>query len=254
MNQDPTLSAAIKSDTGVWFELHAKIWPKNRKLGLITPRLNYLQRLINKVIARFEELNLPVRIIGLKPRQKGSTTYFGAVDYATMRKRPTAACVIGGEYDQTSSLWKMIQTYQANDRFDWGNTGTVNEAAGKWSNGSQLRKETANDKLAGVSDTFQLLHCTEVARWAKYGVSDAATVLTNIMKCVPLLPDTIIFLESTAEGNSGTFHEKYVGAVDAEEFISGAVDIRAGDLVRLFAPWFEFEDSVIKLTPEIRSR
>ena len=245
---DPTLVKAAKADPGVWFEGFGKIWPKDRKRGLVSPRMNYLQRLIAAVVARFEELGLPIRVIGLKPRQKGSTTMFAALDYYYLRKRSSSCCVIGGQYDQTSSLWDMLQTYQENDRCPWGNTGTINEANGKWSHGSQLRKETANDRLAGVSDTFQILHCTEVARWSKYGVSDAATVLTNIKKCVPLLPDTIISEESTAEGNSGSFYENFVSAVDAEDFISGAVKIKPGGVVRLFAAWFQFDDSAIRLT------
>lgn len=246
---EPIINEAVRADAGAWFEHHGKIWPKNRKLGLIRPKQNCLQRRIQATVNRFEDLDLPIRIIGLKPRQKGSTTYFGALDYHFLRRHPVSACVIGGQYDQTSSLWDMFQTYQNNDRFAWGNTGTINEASGKWTNGSQLRKETANDKLAGVSDTFQVLHCTEVARWSKYGVRDAATVLTNIMKCVPLLPGTAIFEESTAEGNSGSFYETFVGAADAEDFISGAVKVRPGDMVRVFAAWFEFDDSAIPLTP-----
>lgn len=248
MNDKATISALAKEDAGVWFETFGKIWPKNRADGLLTPTQNFLQKKIQDVVNKFEELGLPIRIMGLKPRQKGSTTYFGAVDYHHMRRKPSSACVIGGQYDQTASLWDMLQTYNTHDKLDWGNEGTINEAAGKWTNGSQLKPETANDSLAGVSNTFQVLHCTEVARWAKYGVRDAATVLTNILKCVPLLPDTLVILESTAEGNSGTFYERFQRAVDAESFLSGAVKIRAGDFVRVFAPWFEFSDSAIRLT------
>ena len=244
------INEAIRCDAGVWFESgNAKIRPKDSRLGLITPRLNYLQNLVNQVVTRMEELDLPMRIIGLKPRQKGSTTFFSALDYHLIRRRTMSVCAIGGEYDQTLSFWKMMQTYQANDRFDWGNTGVVNEANGKWSNGSFLRKETANDKLAGVSDTFQALHCTEVARWARYGVSDAATVLTNIQKCVPILPGTLIVLESTAEGAAGTFYEKWLDGIDADKFLSGEVKAKIGDFIRVFAPWFEFGDSAFRLTP-----
>jgi len=244
MTEDANIiNQAIAADAFVWFESgNAKILDKNR--DLISPRQNYLQKKVQDTVFQFEKLGLPVRIIGLKPRQKGSTTGFAALDYHTMRRRPANFCVIGGQYDQTKSIWAMIETYNMHDRFAWGNTGEVTATVGKWSNGSQLIAETANDKLAGISNTLQGLHCTEVARWARYGVANAAGVLSNILKCVPLLPDTVVILESTAEGANGSYYERFLRAVDSEDFVSGKVKIQAGDYVRIFAPWFEFEDSV----------
>ena len=245
-----SIKDAIRKDGGAWFETHGRIWPKDRSKGLITPRQNYLQKVVQQVIARFEQLNLPIRIIGLKPRQKGSTTYFAACDYTFMRRKPVSACVIGGQYSQTKEIWDMLQTYQNNDTFDWKNAGEINTKEGRWSNGSKLKQETAGDALAGIAGTYQVLHATEVARWAKYGVSNAAEVLANILKCVPVLPGTMVILESTAEGASGTFYERYLGAIDAKDFLMGTTAISPGQYVRIFAPWFEFEDSATRLTQE----
>ena len=250
MSETALINAAIRGDTGAWFETHGRIWPKDRGRGLVTPKQNYLQRKIQEVIAKFEELKLPIRIIGLKPRQKGSTTYFAACGYTYMRRKPTSACVIGGQYSQTDELWKMMQTYQTNDTFLWGNTGEINSKAGTFSNGSRLKAETAGDALAGISGTYQFLQATEVARWAKYGVANAAEVLANILKCVPLLPDTMVILESTAEGNSGTYYERYMVAIPMDDFLSGAVIPQPGQYVRVFAPWFNFDDSAIRLTED----
>lgn len=251
MTPDETMIyEATKRDSGAWFEGHGKIWPKDRSQGLVQPRENYLQKEIQLVVNRMEELGLPVRIIGLKPRQKGSTTFFSAVDYCHLRRQPASAVVIGGQYSQTKAIWEMMQTYQANDTFDWGNTGEINSKEGRWSNGSVLKPETAGDALAGISGTYQVLHATEVARWSKYGVSNAAGVLTNILKCVPLLAGTCVILESTAEGASGTFYERFLGATDSKDFLSGAAEITPGRYVRVFAPWYEFEDSVLTLNSQ----
>lgn len=244
------ISPAIRGDTGAWFEMHGRIWPKDRGRGLIKPTQNFLQRKVQEVIAKFEELGLPIRIIGLKPRQKGSTTYFAACGYTFMRRRSTSACVIGGQYSQTDELWKMMQTYHSNDTFDWGNTGDINASAGAYSNGSKLKKETAGDALAGISGTYQFLQATEVARWSKYGVANAAEVLANILKCVPLLPDTMVILESTAEGNSGTYYERYMDAIPMKEFLEGKIVPTPGQYVKVFAPWFEFEDSAMRLNDD----
>lgn len=250
MSEKSILQSAIKASTGVWFEVMGKIWPKDRSKGLLSPKLNYLQSLVQRVVDKMEADCLPIRIIGLKPRQKGSTTYFAALDYHHLRKKSAHACVIGGQYSQTTELLEMLRTYQNNDAFDWGNTGEINSKSGAWSNGSRLKPETAGDPLAGIAGTYQILHATEVARWARYGVANAGDVLANILKCVPLLPETMVILESTAEGASGPFYERWLPAVDAEDFLSGAVQLQPGQAVRVFAPWFEFEDSALRLTAE----
>lgn len=249
-----SLDDAIWHDAGAWWESYGKIWPKDRSRGLIIPKQNYLQAKIQAVIAKLEELGLPQRIIGLKPRQKGSTTYFAAVDYCHMRRKAAHACVIGGQYSQTREIWEMLRTYQANDSFDWGNTGEINTKEGNWSNGSRLKPETAGDALAGIAGTYQVLHATEVARWSRYGVANAGEVLANILKCVPLISDTLVILESTAEGASGTFYDRWLQAIDAEDFLGGKVALQPGQYVRVFAPWFEFNDSAAKLTPTLKKQ
>ena len=234
--------------SGAWFSQFGRIWPKSRE-KLIQPVMNRLQERIQTIIEGLQRLRVPIRLICLKPRQKGSTTYFAAIVYTMLRRVSTYACVIGGQYSQTKELWDMISAYQANDTFDWKNKGVVNQKTGEWDNGSKLKAETAGDTVAGISGTYQALECTEVARWTEYGVANASDVLINILKCVPLLPNTLIVLESTAEGASGEFYNRYISAVPYEEFLSGKRVPQPGEYVRIFAAWFEFEDSAIRLEP-----
>ncbi len=250
-DEQKLIQEAIRSHTGAWFEsAHAKIYGKNRKAGPIRPKQNYLQHKAQSVIDRLEDLDLPVRIIWLKPRQKGSTTYGCAIGYTKFRRESTSGVIIGGQVSQVDEAWEMYRTYNKNDSFDWGNTGEVNTKAGAWSNGSRLIRETAGDAKAGIGGTHQHLHGFEVARWAELGADNATEVLANIMKCVPLLPSTTILLESTAEGSVGAFYTTWISAVDAEDFLSGAVDVQPGTFIRCFAPWFAFDDSAIRLTEE----
>lgn len=250
MNEKEFLNAVIRNDTGAWFETAGRIFSKDRAKGLVVPKSNYLQKKIQRVVNKFTELNLPIRLIILKPRQKGSTTYGCALTYTMLRRSPTSAVVIGGQLSQVQEAWGMMQTYAKADAFDWKNTGEINSRLGSWSNGSKIIQETANDAKAGIGGTHQALHCFEVARWGEHGVSNSAEVLTNIMKCVPLLPGTLINLESTAEGQTGAFYGHWVNAIDAEDFLSGKVEVTPGSFVRCFAPWFNFEDSAIALTSE----
>ncbi len=237
------INELIRKSTSAWFETKAKIWAKDRTKGLITPKVNYLQRKIQRTMEKLEEDDLPVRVIELKPRARGSTTYITGIGYTKMRRGSTSAVFIGGQSDQTVGLWNMMKTYHENDSFDWKNTGEVNEKGAKFSNGSRAKKESARDVQAGIGDTYNFLQCTEAARWAKYGVANAEDVMNNILKAVPLLSGTCVFLESTAEGNSGDFYRRWLGAVDCDDYLSGKVTVSAGDYVKVFAPWFAFEES-----------
>jgi hypothetical protein len=243
--------ASVVAVTAAWFEMFGRIFAKDRSKGLVKPRMNYLQVKIQETIDRFEVLGYPVRIIGLKPRQKGSTTYFVACVYTWLRRKIASAVLIGGQFAQVKEAWAMLKTYHDNDKFPhWKNTGQINTKEGSWSHGSKIIAETAGDVLAGIGGTHQVLHAFEVARWAEHEVANSAEVLANILKSVPLLPDTLVILESTAEGASGDFHARFVKAIDAEDFISGELQIMPGQYVRVFAPWFEFDDSAMRLTEE----
>lgn len=245
MNTDDVIKAVIKKNSAAWWTVYGKIWAKDRKQGLITPKTNYLQRKIQETMDAMEEQEIPVRIIELKPRARGSTTYITGIGYTVMRRTSTSAVFIGGQSDQTVGLWNMMKTYHANDRFDWSNTGEVNEKGAHFSNGSRAKKESAKDVQAGIGDTYQFLQATEAARWSQYGVANAGDVMANILKAVPLLPFTYIFLESTAEAASGDFYNRWLSATDSEDFISGKTAVRGGDYVRVFAAWFQFEESVL---------
>lgn len=243
------IQTAYRSDTAAFFESpHCKIWGKDRTKGMIRPKLNHLQAKASAVSNKMRDLELPVRLIGLKPRQRGSTTWYSCEIYGALRREPTNACVIAGQYSQTSEIHEMLKTYSKSDTLDWGNTGEVNSKEGRWSNGSRLKFETAGDKLAGIASTLQALLCSEVARWAKLGVANAGEVLNNLLKCVPLLPNTIVVIESTAEGASGSYFERWQTAVDADKFLSGEVEVEPGTYVKIFSGWFEFDDSAIRLT------
>ncbi len=245
------IDRAIRSSTGAWFESrHCKIYGKDRSKGTFTPKQNYLQSLAQRVMDKMEDLDLPIRIMGLKPRQKGSTTYFTATAYTKLRRESTSGVLIGGQFAQVKEAWEMMETYGKNDTFDWKNTGEINNTTGEWSNGSKLIKETAGDLVAGIGGTHQLVHAFEVARWGEHGVSNAADVLANLLKSVPRLPNTVVILESTAEGATGDFYTRFVDAIDAEDFLSGKIIPRAGSYVRLFAAFFQFSDSAIRLTDD----
>lgn len=240
-----------RSNLGAWYETNARIINKSKQL--VTPTANALQRRAIDVVLWCLENNVPIRLIMLKPRQKGCSTISMAIVYWMMSNFENyRSVVIGREYSQSANLWKIFRTYDANDEFDWGHERRVLETVCRFGNGATLEQETAEDSEAGRSGTFHAVVATEAARWREGGVAGAEEVLNGLLNCVPYLPGTLIIEESTAHGASGPFYETWCDALDFDEykrrFERG--ESMDGRMIRVFAGWYEFEDSCDPLTPE----
>lgn len=233
------INMAVRVNVSLWLELHGAIKPKVGPL-LKSPELhaNYLQRCVNDVVAYCLLNNLPCRIIVLKPRQKGCSTFLVAVFYRWLSNMRAIGAIIGGAHAQSSNLFRMLKTYAENDLFDRRNPCKVIDRAGRWANGSLAEQLTASNPEAGRSGTYQAVLCTEVARWAEEGVANATDILAGLLKCVANEPLTFIGLDSTASGASGDFYERWLGGITFEELKAGK-----DGYVKIFAAWFQFEDS-----------
>ncbi|MGI8436110.1 MAG: hypothetical protein ACR2NX_04300 [Chthoniobacterales bacterium] len=143
-----------------------------------------------------------------------------------------------GAHYQGDKLFQILKTYAEHDQFDPKLRCQVLEREARWSNGSTCDKITAANQAAGRSATYQIIVATELAYWHEEGVADAASVLAGLMKTVENAPRTMIDLESTANGAAGVFYEKWQDAITFQDLKAG----RRG-FVRVFAPWFAFEDS-----------
>jgi hypothetical protein len=88
---------------------------------------------------------------------------------------------------------------------------------------SRIRCNTAGGGGVGRSDTIHNVHASEFAFWA----GDKAATWTGIMQAVPAEPDTMVIVESTANGFDD-FHRMWEAAVRGES-----------DFEPLFFPWFE---------------
>jgi hypothetical protein len=179
----------------------------------------------------------PCRILILKPRQKGSSTFSVATAYRWLCNARGTGCIIGGAHAQSTNLFRMLKTFAENDDFDSVRCA-VQERQAKWSNGSIMEQLTAANPEAGRAGTYQVVIATECARWAEEGVANAADVLAGLLKCVAPQPGTLIILDSTANGATGDFYERWQGGVSFEELKDGK-----DGYVKLFAAWFQFADS-----------
>lgn len=233
------INASIRLNPSLWFELYGAIKPKVGPI-LKKPELraNYLQRLENDVVAYCLLNNLPCRIIKLKPRQKGSSTFSVANGYRWLSNMRATGCIIGGAHSQSTNLFRMLKLYAEHDTFDTRNPCKVIDRLARWANGSMMEQLTAANPEAGRSGTYQVVVATEVARWAEEGVANATDLLAGLLKCVANEPLTLIELDSTANGATGDFYERWLGGISFDELKAGK-----DGYVKLFAAWFQFEDS-----------
>lgn len=239
---ESVLIRSVKHGLRLWVETYGRILTKAGKI--ITPELNPMQEEVVEVVSWCLQNKKPIRIIILKPRQKGCSTISTAIMYWLMCNYVINAVLIGGQYDQVDNLWKIFKRYADSDVFDWGFDRQVLERSARFYNGDQgavgsaLMRETAGDDEAGRSGTFQFMLATESARWKK---GNAAEVLAGIMNCIPFLPETCVILESTAAGPFGFFYEYWQKSVHFRDFKKGE---EGNGFIKIFSPWFDHEQDV----------
>ena len=240
---DQLLRAACADNEDVWMEQFGKILLKTGDIQTI--KLNYLQEQVCDAIRWCREGGYPCRVIILKPRQKGSSTVTTGALCHMLQRRQANGLIIGGEFSQTDNLWKITKRYSDLDKMKWPHPGArITNDRGVFGNGSELMKETAQDSEAGRSGTFHFVLATEIGRWKDTPARNGAEILTGVLACIPDLPDTVAILESTAQGPSGVFFDRWNAADDWEHVRETAPKEWKGRWIRVFAPWYSFEDSV----------
>jgi len=233
-----SLDSVIETSPALWMATSGII--KNKAGNLVRPKPNDFQKFVSEVIEWCIENNERPRIVILKPRQKGSSTVSCACVYTFLRRFSGARCaLIGDELDTSNNLAEIFSRYADMDDHAWGNEWHKTKLA--FSNDSSCHKETANDPRAGMSSTFQVVLASEVAHWKKRGERNAESVLLSILNCVPDEPKTLVIVESTPNGASGAFYERWQKAVWFEDFKKGK---KGNGFIRVFWPWYSFADSV----------
>jgi hypothetical protein len=164
-----------------------------------------------------------VRVLVLKGRQQGISTYTGARFYhkASLRKGRNVY-ILSHEQSASDTLFGMVDRYQRNNPLA-PHVGTSNAKELVFDKlDSSYAVATAGTKAGGRGKATSLLHGSEVAFWANAPDHFAASV-----QGVPLEDDTEIILESTSAGAGGEFYERYLDA-----------EAGRGDYIAVFLPWW----------------
>lgn len=166
-----------------------------------------------------------VRLLVLKGRQQGCSTYIaGRFYHRTTRNSGRATFILSHEADTTEKLFQMVERFHENcppplkPPTDIANRRRMIFAGLN----SEYFVGTAGNKDVGRGGTVQFFHGSEVAFWEN---TDGIT--TGVMQSVPDLPDTEIFLESTANGMGNYFYQQCMQAMQGK-----------GEYELVFIPWY----------------
>jgi len=212
---------------------------------LVPLRFNSYQEKMWQIV-KAQRYKKPVRIIVLKARQIGISTWSTALTYhicATNKYK--RAVIIAHDQDATANLFGMCNRYynyspefvQPMKRYSnkkelvfenpllGDNKAKADDVAYKGLL-SSISVETANKETAGRSGTINTLHMSECAFWKKGG-----KVITGLLQAVPRQIGTTVIMESTANGMAGEGEEFYIRWKMAEAGES--------DYTPVFFPWWE---------------
>jgi len=248
---DSIENGVMRESVAAWFETHGAVAQKYPAITIRRPNLkaNRLQRIISEIIKWCEANGIPTRIIGLKARQVGLSTFSMAGAYHACRKQATRFLLIGDEYEKSvANLESMFWLYAAEDQFAWGNEH--HKPSGTFTNGSKFVTDTANDNRAGASGTYQFVVATEVAHWKTTRTIQAEKVFQGFMSCVPDVPGTVVIIESTANGEGNLYHQTYKGAITFEDLKAGRIPPGWNGFIKVFYAWHEHPDYTSEVTEE----
>ena len=212
----------LKSDFEYYAPRTLKIKTKQGKLAKF--KLNPMQRKINAVADRMRAEGRPVRIIALKARQIGVSTWAeGRIFHSTAMNELTSSLIVAHKEDASTNLFNMSKLFyeempawlrpmkKASNAKELIFENPTPDTRAKQANPglrSKIKIDTAKNLGAGRSETVHNLHVSELAFWDR-----AEEVMTGLMQAVPDAPGTMVIVESTANGLGGYFYELWQAAV-----------------------------------------
>lgn len=217
-----------------YIENYLKIRTKDAELKPLI--FNSPQKRLYEKIKEISEQGKPIRIIILKARQMGFSTATGGIMFKnTATKRFVQTAIITHRDSTTNELFEMYKRFYNNlpdelkPELQASNAKEVifnSKQAGKGLD-SKIKVMTASDDGVGRGGTTQYVHMSEFAFW-----KNAKDVYTAIMQCVPDSPNSMVIIESTANGYN-YFKDLW------DKAVSNDAD---NEFVPIFFAWYEMPD------------
>lgn len=217
----------LRDDFAVYAQACLRIRTKS---GAIEPlALNRAQQYLHAIAEKQRAETGRVRIIGLKGRQQGFSTYVeGRIYWRVTHQKGMRAFILTHEEEATKNLFEMANRYHEHcPEILRPHTGAANANELNFDIlDSGYKVGTARTKGTGRSSTLQYFHGSEVALWP-----NAEEHVSGVLQAVPDMDGTEVFLESTAYGIGNYFHQAWQQAENGE-----------GDYIPVFIPWYWQEE------------
>lgn len=219
-------------NTKKYIEEYVKIRDKNS--NIIPLKFNEPQQKYYNVIKKLKQEKKPVRIIILKARQMGFSTATEAIFFKeTVTKANINTAIVAHKEESTANLFNMsklmydelLEPIKPEKK-----KSNARELVFDKEDGTGLKSKikcfTAGGKGIGRSDTINNLHLSELAFWQ----GDKKQTLLGLLQAVPNTSNTIIIIESTANGYE-YFKELWDNAVAGKN-----------DFIPIFIGWNELQE------------
>ena len=210
------------------------LWIATKVRGQTIPlRYNLVQNKLAEECRRQQALSIPVRIIVLKARQMGVSTWTQGQMFTHCAHNPsTFGLTVAHKKDGSKNLMRMSRRYLANLLYPPPHQ-PPSAGAIVFNHDSHLAIETARaaDEM-GRSQTIHHLHCSELAFWPQPEAG-----LNALLQTMGEYPGCSCLIESTANGKN-YFHSLWEAAVNGDS-----------EFVPIFFPWFA-DPSYRKMIPD----
>jgi len=254
-----------RAEDGTWlrpgpnsFQGVARIVDKARNLVPLIgsdPQLEF-----DEALERQRAAGLPMRAIVLKARQLGFSTWTEAKITQRVTQLPYQnAVIVAHEVKAAGAIFNMAErmhshlpteeelplgfsikplivgrSFSDNGRkhLAFGQSRSTSLRESGRSGFSTLNVDTAQSPESGRSETRNLVHLSEVAKWPERATQGTQSKMISVLNSVPMLPETLVVLESTANGLNH-FYRRWVSAKE------GAEDPDTGETyVPIFYGWW----------------
>lgn len=194
--------------------------------------LNKPQQKLQAIVNRQRRTTGIVRVICLKSRKMGLSTFIEAMLFRMTLTTPNfSGLVMAHEDTSTRALFGLTRLFKDNlppgltPEYKYSNRTEIETQAPL---NSALRIQTASSEGVGRGPTPHAAHLSELAYW---GEGFAADALQSVKSSIRYTKGTSIFIESTADGPFGCFYDEFRLA---EQGLSGFEPV--------FFSWLEDED------------
>lgn len=225
----------------------------DKKSNIIPFVLNEPQLRLYGIIREQWNKGVPVRIIILKARQMGFSTLTAAIIFwMAATAHNVRAMLVAHKDESTKNLFQMVKRFyeylpdrikpmqQASNAQELVFDKPTRYRGNARGLGSSIRCATAGGEGVGRSYTLKALHLSEFAFWP----GDKLATLIGLLQAVPDEPQTLVVIESTANGYD-EFKKQWDAAVKAQ------AEGREG-FIPVFFPWYEMRQYRRKVPRDFR--